>query len=118
MALGIVGSLGGGLLLTAAVLAGVGLPGVLPAFFLAVASLGFIGPNATALGLADQPQDVPGSASGLMGVLQFVIGAGVSPLVSAFGTASALPLGLTMAAMSLSALVVFLTMTATRVGHR
>ncbi len=118
MALGIVGSLGGGLLLTAAVLAGVGLPGVLPAFFLAVASLGFIGPNATALGLADQPQDVLGSASGLMGVLQFVIGAGVSPLVSAFGTASALPLGLTMAAMSLSALVVFLTMTATRVGHR
>ncbi|MBX0329149.1 MFS transporter, partial [Oscillochloris sp. ZM17-4] len=117
MAMGIVGSLLGGLLLIAAVLAGAGLVGVLPAFFLAVASIGFIGPNATALGLAEQPQDILGSASGLMGVLQFIIGAGVSPLVSAFGTASALPLGLTMALMSASALAVFVTMTSARAAR-
>ncbi|NTV65755.1 MAG: multidrug effflux MFS transporter, partial [Oscillochloris sp.] len=64
MGLGIGVSLLGGLLLVAAVQSGAGLLGVIPAFFLAVASIGLIGPNATALALAEQPQDVLGSASG------------------------------------------------------
>lgn len=111
MALGMGLSLAGALLLIAAVLSGAGLAVVLPAFFVAVASIGLIGPNATALALADLPQDVLGSASGLMGVLQFIIGAGISPLVSAFGVSSALPLAITMALMSTSALAVFAAMT-------
>jgi DHA1 family bicyclomycin/chloramphenicol resistance-like MFS transporter len=111
MALGICGSLIGGLLLIAAIVAGAGLLGIIPAFLVAVASIGLIGPNATALALGEQPREIVGSASGLMGVLQFIIGAGVSPLVSAFGTASALPLAITMAVMSASAGAVFLLRT-------
>lgn len=111
MALGIGGSLVGGLLLIAAVVSGAGVLSVVPAFFVAVASIGLIGPNATSLAFEDLPREIVGSASGLMGVLQFLIGAGVSPLVSAFGTASALPLAIVMAAMSASAGAVFLLRT-------
>jgi DHA1 family bicyclomycin/chloramphenicol resistance-like MFS transporter len=111
MALGIGGSLAGGLLLIAAALTGAGIFGMVPAFFVAVASIGLIGPNATALAFEDLPREIVGSASGLMGVLQFLIGAGVSPLVSAFGTTSALPLAMIMAAMSASAGAVFLLRT-------
>jgi DHA1 family bicyclomycin/chloramphenicol resistance-like MFS transporter len=93
-----------------AVAANVGLIGILPCFFLVVASMGFISPNSTALGLADHPE-VAGSASGLMGVLQFLIGGIVSPLVGIGGTGSAWPLAIIMAIVSVGGFIAFTLLT-------
>ena len=97
----------GGLLLLAGVAAGdIGLVGVLPALFIVVASLGFVGPNATSLALTNHPRSA-GSASGLLGVLQFAIGALVAPLVGLSST-SALPMALVIAACACGALASYL----------
>lgn len=110
LALGLAGSVTGGLLLLLVTIANVGLIGILPAFFLVVASVGFIGPNATALAMATQP-GVAGSASGLLGVLQFSIGAAITPLVGIGGNSTVLPLAIIMASLGVSAGLVFLTLT-------
>jgi MFS transporter, DHA1 family, multidrug resistance protein len=80
--------------------------GVLPSLFVVVASLGFVLPNATALALTDYPRTA-GSASALLGVLQFAIGAAAAPLVGVLGAKTALPMAVVMAALSVSALVAF-----------
>jgi DHA1 family bicyclomycin/chloramphenicol resistance-like MFS transporter len=86
---------------------GLGLAGLLPPLFVVVASLGFVFPNATALALARHPRTA-GSASAMLGTLQFVIGAAAAPLT---GGASAVPLGVVVAALSSGALLVLLTLT-------
>lgn len=96
----------GGVTLLVATLAGAGLVGILPAFFLLAASLGLIMPNATTLALATTR--AAGSASGLLGVLQLAIGAIVAPLVGLAGTASALPMAAAIAAFGLATLLLFL----------
>src|SRR5205823_13593042 len=90
------GAVAGGLLLLAAVPLGLGLAGVLPGFLLAVASLGLINPNATALALADQVHQA-GSASALLGLLTFVVGAAVAPLAGLGGTHTAVPMAVVIA---------------------
>ncbi len=107
---GLAVSLAGGWLLLAMVYFEVGLPGVLPAFFLVVASIGFISPNATALALAAHPR-VAGSASGLIGLLQYVIGAAVTPLVSIGAGGTARPLAIIIALLTLGAVLVFVSLT-------
>jgi DHA1 family bicyclomycin/chloramphenicol resistance-like MFS transporter len=103
----------GGILLLLVVLldppggAGPGLAGLLPPLFVVVAALGFVFPNATALALARHPATA-GSASAVLGTLQFLIGAGAAPLT---GGGSAHPLGVVVAGLSLAALVVLLTLT-------
>lgn len=115
MATGICGGVVGSLLLLVAVLTNVGLVGIIPAFFIVVASIGFIGPNSTALALADHPS-IAGSASGLMGVLQFMIGGLVTPLVGIGGSTTALPLAIIMSTASLGAILVFSTLTRAKVA--
>ena len=110
LAIGMAGSLLGGVLLLTVVLAGVGLVGILPAFFLVVASIGLIAPNSTALAMAEHPQ-AAGSASGLVGVVQYLIGAVASPLVGIGGSETALPVALTIAVLSVAAFGVFWGMT-------
>lgn len=110
LAFGLSGAVAGSLSLLVVVIANIGLVGILPAFFIVVASVGFISPNATALALADHPQ-VAGSASGLMGVSQFIIGAAVSPLVSIGGNGTALPLAIIMSLVSLGGFLMFSLMT-------
>jgi DHA1 family bicyclomycin/chloramphenicol resistance-like MFS transporter len=61
-------------------------------------------PNSTALALADHPE-VAGTASALLGMTQFVIGALVAPLVGAAGTDSAVPMATVMVTVALAALV-------------
>jgi DHA1 family bicyclomycin/chloramphenicol resistance-like MFS transporter len=96
-----IAGLGAALLLVAVLLeAPVGF--VLPALFLVVLPVGLVGPNATALALADHPS-IAGVASALLGVAQFLIGAVAAPLVGLAGTDSALPLGLTVVAMVVAA---------------
>ena len=87
-----------GVALLAVVAGGIGVWAIVPLFFVVVSSLGLVFPNATALALADHPR-VAGSASGLLGVLQFIVGAAAAPLVGLGGTGSALPMALTIATL-------------------
>lgn len=96
------GAAGGLTLLAVVVAGGIGLAGILPCLFVAVSSIGLVLPNATALALADYPH-VAGSASALVGVTQFLVGAAIAPLVGIAGTRSALPMGIAMAALGLGA---------------
>lgn len=96
----------GGIATFAATISGLGLLGLIPAFLLLASSLGLIMPNATTLALANTR--AAGSASALLGVLQFAIGALVAPIVGLGGSASALPMGAAIAGFAIATLVTFL----------
>ena len=106
LASGLTATASGGVALLLVVIGHVGLVGILPALFVAVASLGIVLPNATALAMADHPRTA-GSASALVGVLQFAIGAAAAPLVGVAGTGTALPMAVVIAVLSVSALLTF-----------
>lgn len=89
-------------LLAVILIGGIGLWGVLPCLFAIVAALGFVLPNASALALTDYPH-VAGSASALLGVLQFLVGAATAPLVGIAGAHSAVPMGVVAATLGLTA---------------
>ncbi|WP_131742759.1 multidrug effflux MFS transporter [Actinomadura roseirufa] len=93
----------GGVGLLAAVLGGVGLAGVLPALFLVTAGQGLIMPNATALSMSGRPARVAGSASALLGLVQFAVGGAAAPLAGVAGSGTAVPMALTIAALSVLA---------------
>lgn len=109
VAAGLVASLGGGLLLVIAAVAGLGLPVILPGFFLVVASIGLILPNATALAVADHGSRA-GAALAIIGGFQYVIGAVISPLVGVAGTGTALPMALAIAILSGGAMASFVVL--------
>ena len=94
-----------GIGLLVVVLSGIGLVGIIPAFFILASSLGLILPNATTLSLADT--QTAGSASALLGVLQLAIGAVIAPLVGLAGTTTAIPMAVSIAAFSVATLVTF-----------
>lgn len=100
---------GGATLLLVAVLTGVGLPLVLPALFAVVASVGLVSPNATTLALAEHAR-IAGSASAVLGVLQFVVGGAVAPLVGIAGTGTPVPMAVAIAALALAALTLLHTL--------
>jgi MFS transporter, DHA1 family, multidrug resistance protein len=100
---GLAGSAVGGAALLVIVLSGIGLFGILPALFVIVASLGLIAPNAATLALSGTR--TAGSAAGLLGVLQFSIGAVAAPLVGIGGTSTAVPMAAAIAAFGIAALV-------------
>ncbi|WEJ73131.1 Bcr/CflA family multidrug efflux MFS transporter [Pseudomonas sp. PSE14] len=70
--------------------------------FGAIACLGFLLPNASACAMASQGRHA-GSASALMGSLQFTVAAGASALVGALHDGSALPMALVITACGLAA---------------
>lgn len=98
-----------GVVLLGVALLNLPLPFLLAALFVMVASLGFVMPNTTMLALADN-RDVSGSASALLGVSQFIVGALAAPLVGLGGTGTALPMATVMCCVVLAALVVFVTL--------
>lgn len=61
----------------------------------AVGAVGAVAPKATAEAIAHVPR-IAGTGSAVLGALQFVVGAAVTPLASAEGATSARPLALTM----------------------
>jgi MFS transporter, DHA1 family, multidrug resistance protein len=92
-----------GVLLAVVLAGGLGVWAVLAPMFVIVSSLSFVLPNSTALALADHAE-VAGTASALLGVCQFLIGAIVAPLVGAGGTHSAVPMAAVMTGAALAAL--------------
>ncbi len=87
-----------GVALAVSVVTHAGLVAVETCFFLLISSYGLVGPNATALALAPFPH-VAGSASALMGLSQFTLGAAVAPLVGIAGQHTAVPLAIVVLAM-------------------
>lgn len=107
LVVGLAASACGGVALLTVVAGGhLGLAGILPALFVLVASLGFVMPNAAALALSGHARSA-GSASALLGVLQYAVGAVAAPLVGVGGTGTAWPMAVVIAALSLSALAAF-----------
>jgi DHA1 family bicyclomycin/chloramphenicol resistance-like MFS transporter len=115
LAAGLAVSVLGGLLLLVAVVAGFGLPGVLPALFLVVSAIGLIMPNSAALSLSGRPPNIAGSASALFGLTQYVIGAAAAPLVGLAGTRSAVPMAVVIGGSAAAAPVVMAVLAR---GHR
>jgi DHA1 family bicyclomycin/chloramphenicol resistance-like MFS transporter len=108
-----VASLGGAVVLLAAVLGGFGLWGVLCGFFLAIAPNGMTTPNVLPLALADHPQAAGAGAAIIVGG-GYLVGAAVAPLGGIAGQGSALPLALTFAVAQLVSLTAYLAVSRIR----
>jgi len=81
---------------------GAPLPLLLVSLFAMLASLGFIGPNATALAMQEHGAQA-GTASALIGLAQFVTGAVAAPLTGLVGGTGAMPLAVVVAAFAITA---------------
>jgi MFS transporter, DHA1 family, multidrug resistance protein len=95
----------GVLLVTMAWTGAGGLAGLLGPLFVYIASLGFVLPNVMATALGPQGRNA-GTASALLGTLQFGAGATVGMLLGALGDGTAVPMAGLIAACGLSALLV------------
>ncbi len=85
-----------------------GFAGILVPLFCFVICHGFVGPNSTALAMSPYGA-VAGSASALMGTIQFALGAATGELVSAFGNGTAVPFAAVIAGCGLAAFAVHRT---------
>ncbi|MFF7649937.1 Bcr/CflA family multidrug efflux MFS transporter [Streptomyces sp. NPDC007983] len=97
---------GGGALLVS-VLTDLGVAAVLVSLFALVASIGLVMPNSTALSMSGHPE-VAGTASALLGLLQFALGGVAGPLAGLGGNGAALPMALAIAVSAAAAVVVHL----------
>jgi MFS transporter, DHA1 family, multidrug resistance protein len=103
---GLAMNLAGSLCLAVTTLLGLGLPFVLGSLFVMVSAIGLILPTSTALALSNYPERA-GTASALLGLLQYVVGGLAAPLVGLAGEETAVPLGLVTLSASTGACLVF-----------
>ncbi|MEK4073385.1 multidrug effflux MFS transporter [Paenibacillus sp. FSL M7-0656] len=99
----------GGTSLLIAILAGGNLISVLIPLFLVVSSVGLVNTASFALAMANQEKSA-GSASALIGVMTFLFGGIVAPLVGLGGEGTAVPMGIVIACADLGALVIYFLM--------
>jgi len=83
-----------------------GFAGILLPLFVCVSSVGFVVPNTTVLAMAPHGR-IAGSASALLGALQFGLGATAGALVSGLNDGTPFPLGIVVCACSAGALLIF-----------
>lgn len=110
LALGLVGALlAVGALVSLSVVGTATLVGVTVLLCLMMFSVGFIMPNATVVALDGQPPSVAGTASALMGSLQFALGGGIAVLagLTPSGEATLVSMSVVMAAVAVASLAVF-----------
>ena len=86
-----------------------GFAGILVPLFCFIACHGFVMPNTTALAMAPHGK-VAGSASALLGTLQFVLGATAGALVGLLGNGTAVPFAGVIAACGTAAVVIYQTL--------
>lgn len=103
---GIMMSLVGSLLLVLVVLNDLSLVVMAIALFLVVSSVGMVSTMSFSIGMQSQGKSA-GSASAFLGLLPFIGGAIVSPLVGIAGDQTAWPMGIVIAVCSVAALVVY-----------
>jgi len=114
LSIGLAGNMTGSIGVAVTVLGGLGLPWLVGSLFVMVASLGMVFPNAMAIALAEHGAQA-GTASSVLGLLQYVVGALVAPLVGIAGEDTAVPLGVVAFCASAGAVTVFLLMVRHRV---
>jgi DHA1 family bicyclomycin/chloramphenicol resistance-like MFS transporter len=88
-----------------------GFPGILVPLFVFIACYGFVMPNTTALAMAPHGA-IAGSASALLGTLQFVLGATAGTIVGELGDGTVVPFAAVVAACGLGAFVICQTIPA------
>src|SRR5687768_18602403 len=86
-----------------------GFAGILVPLFCFIACHGFVMPNTTALAMAPHGS-VAGSASALLGTLQFVLGATAGTLVGVLGNGTAVPLAAVIAGCGAAAFATYQTL--------
>lgn len=99
----------GGTSLLIAILAGGNLISVLIPLFLVVSSVGLVNTASFSLAMANQEKSA-GSASALIGVMTFLFGGIVAPLVGLGGEGTAVPMGIVIACADLGALLIYFVM--------
>ncbi|MNC02909.1 Bicyclomycin resistance protein [compost metagenome] len=115
-AAGIAMGLAGGLGLLISVLADAGLAAILCCLFLVVSSIGIASTSGTSLAM-EHYGHAAGSASALLGLVSFIAGGIVSPLVGLGGQGTALPMGALIAAAEVGAVLCYAVL-AGRVGRQ
>jgi DHA1 family bicyclomycin/chloramphenicol resistance-like MFS transporter len=86
-----------------------GFPGILVPLFVFIACHGFVAPNTTALAMAPHGR-VAGSASALLGTVQFMLGATAGAMVGVFGDGTAVPFAAVIATCGILALTTYRTL--------
>jgi MFS transporter, DHA1 family, multidrug resistance protein len=81
-----------------------GLPGLLVPLFVCIAGLGLVGPNSAAAAMAPYGR-AAGSASALLGTIQFVVGAVAGTLVGVLNNGTALPMAGIIAVCQIAGLI-------------
>lgn len=97
----------GGLSLLLMILIGAGLPAILPPLFVVVSSVGIVSTSGSSLAMENYGKSA-GSASALLGLLSFVFGAIVAPLVGLGGSNTAVPMGIIIAAAEICSLLFYI----------
>jgi MFS transporter, DHA1 family, multidrug resistance protein len=105
-----IAALAGVALVTAVTTGAAGFAGLLVPLFCFVACLGFVMPSTTALAMAPYGGAVAGSASALIGTVQFTMGATSGALVSLLGNGTAVPFGAVIASCGLGGLLILKTL--------
>jgi DHA1 family bicyclomycin/chloramphenicol resistance-like MFS transporter len=117
LSIGLAMNLTGSLCLAVSTLFGLGLPFVLGSLFVMVSAIGLILPTSTALALSNYPERA-GTASALLGLLQYVVGGLAAPLVGLAGEQTAVPLGIVTLSASTGACLVFAVLVIPRILER
>ncbi|MGG4446986.1 multidrug effflux MFS transporter [Brevibacillus porteri] len=99
----------GGILLLTMILLQAGLIAVLVPLFFVVSSVGIVGATGFSLAMQNQSK-AAGSASALQGLLSFISGGIVAPLVGISGEYTAVPMGIIIALSTISAIVCYIVM--------
>ncbi len=102
-------ALSGGLLLVIMLALGVGLAGILPALFLVVSSVGVISTTCFSLAMQSQGNNA-GSASALLGLMPFIFGSIMAPLVGIGNGQSAWPMGIIILSCEVIAVMAYLVL--------
>ncbi|MRG27216.1 Bcr/CflA family efflux MFS transporter [Laceyella tengchongensis] len=96
----------GGITLLLMILMKAGLYAILPPLFIVVSSVGIVTTTGFALAMQNQGQ-AAGSASALLGVLSFISGGLVAPLVGLGGGDSAIPMGVVIAVADIGSVLCY-----------
>lgn len=97
----------GGVVLLVMILLNAGLAAILIPLFFVVSSVGIVSTAGFSLAMQDQ-KEAAGSASALLGLLSFVFGALLAPLVGMGGSHTAVPMGVIIACADVGALLCYL----------
>ncbi|AMA72981.1 MULTISPECIES: multidrug effflux MFS transporter [Aneurinibacillus] len=100
----------GGIMLLVMILIGARLSAVLLPLFVVVSSVGIVTTTGFSLAMQNQGQSA-GSASALLGLLSFIFGGMVAPLVGLGGSYTAVPMGIVIAVAEASAILCYATLT-------